>query len=100
MQVKLRYDSYDFAVAKTWILAGLPQDVIDSTTSEKDIPEQYKEFCDNNKKALFAGIDRTTTDLFRSTYIEDTSEETIESYYGGDLFFPDGTPVDEVDDDE
>lgn len=100
MQVKLRFDSYDFAVAKTWILAGLPQDIIDSTTSEKDIPEQYKEFCNNNKKALFAGIDRTTTDLFRSTYIEDTSEEAIESYYDGDLFFPDGTPVDEVDDDE
>lgn len=100
MQVKLRYDSYDFAVAKTWILAGLPQDIIDSTTSEKDIPEQYKEFCYKNKKALFAGIDRTTTDLFRSTYLEDTSEEAIESYYEGDLFYPDGTPVDEVDDDE
>ena len=101
--VKLRYDSYDFNIAKTWILAGLPQNVIDSTNTENEIPEQYKEFCKANKEALFKGLNRTMTDWVRSQYLEDIDEETISQWYDEELFYPDGTSVDwseDVDDEE
>lgn len=92
--VKLRYDSYDFNVAKVWILAGLPQNVIDSIKSESEIPDEYKDFCKANKEALFKGFNRTLTDWVRAAYNEDISEKSISEYYSEELFYPDGTEVD------
>lgn len=98
--VKLRYDSYDFNVAKTWILAGLPQNVIDATTTEAEIPEQYKDFCKANKEALFKGFNRTMTDWVRAQYLEDIDEKAISEWYDEELFYPDGTSVDWSEDDD